>query len=377
MDGAPIPQTNPRAGYLEHREEFDSAWRRVLESGRYILGPEVAAFEREFGEFLGLPPVVGVANGTDALHLALRCAGVGEGDRVYTVAHTAVATVAAVVLARATPVFVDIDPATCTLDANRLDEAARHERTHGGASRPKAVVVVHLYGHPANMPAILDIARRHDLAVVEDCAQGHGAALHGRKAGCWGDVAAFSFYPTKNLGTFGDGGAIAASDTALLAHSRRLREYGWDCKRLSVEPGVNSRLDELHAALLRVKLKYLDAENAARRALAAIYDAGLKGTAVQTPVVRPGSTHVYHQYVVRSPRRDALRGSLQERGIGTLVHYTPPAHQHPAFRQYHDLERPLPETERAAAEVVSLPMYPQLKADEARRVIEAIAAAER
>jgi dTDP-4-amino-4,6-dideoxygalactose transaminase len=371
MDTTPIPQTDPRAAYLARRDDFDAAWRRVMDSGRYILGPEVEAFEREFGDSLGLPPAVGVANGTDALHLALRCAGVAAGDWVFTVAHTAVATVTAVVLAGAAPAFVDIDPATYTLDPNRLEDAARLDR---GAGRARAVVVVHLYGHPADMPAVLDVARRHDLRVIEDCAQCHGAELHGRKAGCWGDVAAFSFYPTKNLGTFGDGGAVASRDEAVLARCRRLREYGWDRERLSAEPGLNSRLDELHAALLRVRLRHLAADNEARRAIAAAYDARLRGSAVRTPAVRPGAVHVYHQYVVRSADRDALRAALRQRGIGTLVHYAPPAHRHPAFRPYHDPGRPLGETERAAAEVLSLPMYPQLAAEDVGRVADAVAA---
>jgi dTDP-4-amino-4,6-dideoxygalactose transaminase len=210
--------------------------------------------------------------------------------------------------------------------------------------------------------------------VVEDCAQCHGAALRGKKTGAWGDVAAFSFYPTKNLGTFGDGGAVATRDEALASACRRLREYGWDQERISTRPGVNSRLDELHAALLRVKLRHLDADNRARQTIAALYDQRLTGSAVLPPVVKGGATHVYHQYVVRSPQRDELREALRRQGIATLVHYTPPVHHHPAFRAYHDPDRPLPETDRAAAEVLSLPMYPQLSLEDARRVAEAVAA---
>jgi dTDP-4-amino-4,6-dideoxygalactose transaminase len=344
-----------------------------MEGGRYILGSEVAGFEREFASYLGTAAAVGTASGTDALHLALRVIGAGSGDLILTVSHTAVATLAAIELARARPVFVDIDPATFTMDPSALKDAIGHHSNRlAPGKRLKAVLVVHLYGHPADMPSILDIAHSHGLRVVEDCAQCHGAALAGRKAGTWGDVAAFSFYPTKNLGTFGDGGAVATGDESLAAHCRALREYGWDRERVSQEPGVNSRLDELHAALLRVKLRYLERDNAARRAIAGIYDRRLAGSPIILPTVRPGAHHVYHQYVIRSPRRGALRTALERAGIGTAVHYTPPAHRHAAFQHYQDPRGPLPETERAAKEILSLPLYPQLAMAEADRVAEAV-----
>lgn len=366
-----IIQANPGAGYLADRQELDAAWHRVMEGARYILGAEVASFEREFAGYLGAAAVVGTANGTDSVNLALRALGVEPGDRVLTVSHTAVATLAATVLAGARPVLVDIDPDTYTMDPNALADAVRRERDRPRSEgRLKAVVVVHLYGQPADMPAILEIARREGLGVVEDCAQCHGAKLEGRMTGTWGDIAAFSFYPTKNLGAFGDGGAVATSDEKMAARCRALREYGWDRERISQEPGLNSRLDELHAALLRVKLRHLDRDNAARRAIAGVYDRTLAESTIEPPAVRKGADHVYHQYVVRSAKRGELRAALDRAGIGTAIHYTPPAHQHPAFLQFQDSERPLRETERAAAEIVSLPMYPQLTLEDARRVAE-------
>ena len=296
-----IPQTDPRANYLAHKDEIDAAIAAVLAGGRYILGEQVAAFEREFAAYLGAGSTegathaIGVGSGTDALHLALRACGIGPGDRVFTVSHTAVATVAAIELAGATPVLVDIDPATFTMDPNRLEEAVR--RDEGGNSsnvkrhssivtRHSAIIPVHLYGHPADMAAILEIARRYDLWVIEDCAQAHGATIDGQKTGTFGDIAAFSFYPTKNLGALGDGGAVVTSDPALAEQTRLLREYGWRERYVSAIPGLNSRLDELQAAILRVKLRYLDAENARRRALAAEYDRLLADSSVRTPITR-------------------------------------------------------------------------------------------
>jgi dTDP-4-amino-4,6-dideoxygalactose transaminase len=343
-----------------------------MDSGNYVLGNEVASFEREFADYLGTSAVVGLANGTDALHLSLRALGVGAGDRVLTVSHTAIATLSAIELAGARPVFVDIDAATFTMDPNVLEDTVRRLRRRAATAQPKALVVVHIYGQSADMPAILDVARRYDLFVVEDCAQCHGASCAGRKAGTWGDIAAFSFYPTKNLGTFGDGGAVATATERLASRCRALREYGWDRGRISQEAGMNSRLDELHAALLRVKLRHLDSDNAARRARAGIYDLGLAESGVGRPAVRDGAEHVYHQYVVRSERRDSLRSALERASIGTAIHYWPPAHQHPTFLRYRDEGSVLRETERASAEIVSLPMFPQLITTSVRQVINAI-----
>jgi len=363
-----VPQTDPRAGYREHQTEIDAAIRGVLDSGRYILGPEVEHFEREYAAYVGVNHTVGVANGTDALELSLRACGVGAGDLVFTVSHTAVATVAAIESAGAIPVLVDIDPATYTMDPGTLAAALANPPP----GRPKAVVPVHLYGHPADMPAILEGARRHDLLVIEDCAQSHGAALNGRMTGVWGDIASFSFYPTKNLGALGDGGMVATGSPALAERVRLLRQYGWRERYVSDSSGGNSRLDELQAAVLRVKLRYLDGENARRRYLARAYDALLKSTELVLPSVRPGARHVYHQYVVRLPRRDELGIHLREAGIGTGIHYPVPVHLQPAYRGRLPLGTPLPVTEQVAGEILSLPMFPQLSDRQVRQVCECI-----
>lgn len=373
-----IPQTDPRANYLAHQAEIDEAIRQVLLGGRYILGEPVAAFEREFAAYLGIGHTIGVGSGTEALHLALRACGIGPGDRVFTVSHTAVATVAAIELAGAQPVLVDIDPMTFTMDPNRLEEAVGRDegrRTNDENDGPRssgvnrrssvprrraAVIPVHLYGHPADMAAILELARRYDLWVIEDCAQSHGATIGDRKTGTFGDIAAFSFYPTKNLGALGDGGAVATSDARLAEQIRLLREYGWRERYVSAIPGLNSRLDALQAAVLRVKLRHLDAENGRRRMLAQRYTELLAGADVRLPAARPDVAHVYHQYVIRSARRDALQTHLRQQGIGTLIHYPVPVHLQPAYAGRIAVGAGLPETEAAAAEILSLPMFAEL-----------------
>ena len=364
-----VPQNSPKAGYLAHRAEIDEAVARVLASGWYILGAEVSAFEEEFASFLGVRHAVGVASGTDGLRLALRACGVGPGDLVFTVAHTAVATVAAVDMCGATPVFVDIDPATFTMDLARLEEAI----AHAPRGAPRAVLPVHLYGHPADLSAIAGICRRAGLRLVEDCSQSHGAAWEGKKTGAWGDVAVFSCYPTKNLGALGDAGVVATDDPDLNAQLRLLREYGWRERYVSDVPGENSRLDEMQAAVLRVKLRHLDGGNDARRAAAARYDALLAGAPVVRPRVRPEADPVFHQYVVRSSRRDALRTYLQGAGVGTLIHYPVPVHLQPAYARFAAGAR-LPETEAAAREVLSLPLYPELPESDLARAAEAVQA---
>lgn len=374
-----IPQTDPHANYLAHRTEIDAAIAEALDSGRYILGPQVTGFEREFAAFLGVGHVIGVASGTDALHLALRACQIGEGAPVFTVSHTAVATVAAIEHAGAAPCLVDISADTYTLDPNRLENAVRAVSQSRGVSaynqglaRRGAIIAVHLYGHPADMDALTEIARRYDLWLIEDCAQSHGATVGERMTGVLGDVAAFSFYPTKNLAALGDGGAIATDDSELAQRARLLREYGWRERYISAFPGYNSRLDELQAAVLRVKLRYLRAENERRRALAARYTTGLFGSGLILPVERPGVTHVYHQYVVRHWRRDLLRERLAAQRIGTLVHYPLPVHLQPAYQGRVWVGPGLPVTERVAREVMSLPMFPELQDEQADRVVEAL-----
>lgn len=364
-----IPQADPKAGYLAHKAEIDDAVRSVLESGRYILGREVKAFEQEFAAYVGVSHAIGVGNGTDALELALRACNIGLGDLVFTVSHTAVATVAAIELVGATPVLLEVDPVTYTLDPGSLEAAL----THPPPGRPKAVIPVHLYGQPADMPAIMKLARHHGLYMIEDCAQSHGATLAGRMTGAWGDIAAFSFYPTKNLGALGDGGMVVTDNPALAERVRLLQQYGWRERYISDIPGGNSRLDELQAAILRVKLRYLDEENARRRSLAQIYNALLADTGLSLPEVHPGATHVYHQYVVRLPQRDTLKNYLCDiGGVGTLIHYPVPVHLQPAYRDRLPLVASLARTEEIARQVLSLPMFPQLSDDQARHVGECI-----
>jgi dTDP-4-amino-4,6-dideoxygalactose transaminase len=338
----------------------------------------VASFEQEFAAYLGVRHAIGVGSGTDALHLALRACGIGPGLPVFTVAHTAVATVAAVELCGATPVLVDINPADFTMDPNRLEDAVKT----GTARNPSplqdtpfrgAIIPVHLYGQPADTTAILAIARRYDLALVEDCAQSHGATDNGQMTGAIGDIAAFSFYPTKNLGALGDGGAVVTSDANLAERVRLLREYGWRERYVSDIPGLNSRLDELQAAILRVKLRHLDADNALRRRLAAEYDHLLAKSGLALPQVRPGAMPVYHQYVVRTAGRDALQTHLRSRAIGALIHYPVPVHLQPAYAGRLPGADALPETETAARQVLSLPMFPELTGEQVRITAAAVA----
>jgi dTDP-4-amino-4,6-dideoxygalactose transaminase len=356
--------SDPHRIYEALKPEIDGAIARVLDKGRYILGDEVRAFEAEFAAYCGVRSGVGVGSGTEALHLALRGCGIGPGDEVITVSHTAVATVAAIELCGATPVLVDIRPETYTMDPGRL-EAALTPRT-------RALIPVHLYGRPAAMEAITAFAREHGLRVIEDCAQAHGAGLHGRRVGSWGDLACFSFYPTKNLGALGDGGMVVTDDAELADRVRLLREYGWAERYVSHIAGLNSRLDELQAAVLRVKLRRLDGDNAERGRLASAYDEGLAGTGVATPQRPPDATHAYHLYVVRSAQRDRLKAFLESRGIAALVHYPVPVHLQPAYRGRLPGGDRLPETEKAAREVLSLPLFPGLGRDELNAVIEAV-----
>ncbi|HEV3203626.1 MAG TPA: DegT/DnrJ/EryC1/StrS family aminotransferase [Gemmataceae bacterium] len=379
---APLLKVTPidlGANYRAHKEEIDRAIHRVLDKGWYILGQEVSAFEEEFARYIGASNGIAVGNGTDAIHVALRAGGISAGDKVITVSHTADATVAAVELASASPMLVDINPETYTMDPQRLEDTLKAidqaPRTTNNP-RPKAVIVVHLYGCPAAMPAIMEISRRYELFVIEDCAQAHGASLGGKKAGTWGNIAAFSFYPTKNLGAFGDGGAVVTDDSKLAEQARLVREYGWKERYISQIAGMNSRLDELQAAILRVKLKFLDTENARRREIADTYDKQRAGNGRVKPPIRVAETeHVFHQYVVRSEERDRFKEYLKDRGIGTLIHYPLPVHLQPAYRGRLQLGAGgLTHTEQACREILSLPMYPQLSGEQAHYVGDQVAA---
>jgi len=355
---------DPRANYLAHKEEIDRAIARVLDSGSYILGREVAAFENEFAAYIGVRSGVGVGSGTEALHLALLACGIGKGSELITVSHTAVATVAAIELSGALPVLVDIDLDTYTMNPDQIEKAI--------TKRTSAIIPVHLYGHPADMDSIADIAHRHKLWVIEDCAQSHGATLRDRRTGAWGNIAAFSFYPTKNLGAIGDGGMVVTDDRELAERVRSLREYGWRQRYISELSGLNSRLDELQAAILRVKLRYLDEENRKRRALAATYDQILSATSLKLPTCAANATHVYHQYVVRSKRRDALREFLRGNGISTLIHYPVPVHKQTAYRGRLRCVGSMANTDRIVKEILSLPIYPELAPNKVRHVAQTI-----
>jgi dTDP-4-amino-4,6-dideoxygalactose transaminase len=375
-DSSWISPADPKANYLAHKKEIDEAVHRVLDSGAYILGEEVTAFEEEFARYIGARSAIGVGSGTDALHLALLACGIGKGDGVITVSHTAVATVAAIELAGAHPVLVDVNPNTLTLDPDRAEETIQsynqRRNESPGMPRIKAIIPVHLYGQPADMPAILDLAGRHDLIVIEDCAQSNGAEIGGRKTGAWGHLATFSFYPTKNLSALGDGGAVITNSQELADQARMTREYGWRERYISYFPGMNTRLDELQAAILRVKLRYLDEENARRREIAREYDARLSATTLTLPQPHGDLKHVYHQYVIRSERRNELKEFLKLRQVGTLIHYPVPVHLQPAYRgRFGDLGS-LPQTEKAAGEILSLPMFPELSGGRIASVAEAI-----
>lgn len=372
-----IPQAFPKATVDEDRAEIDTALARVLDSGFYILGPEVDAFEQAFAAWCGLPHAVGVSNGTDALRVALLALDIGPGDLVAVVSHTAVATVAAIRAVGARPLWVDVDPATCLMDLDDLEArlAALAGQPEDTAAL-KAVVVVHLYGAMVPMDRLMALARRHGLRVIEDCAQAHGATWDGRRAGGFGDVAAFSFYPTKNLGAPGDAGAVVTADPALAERLVALRQYGWRERFVSSEVGVNARLDPIQAAILGVMLPKLATRNEARRTLAAVYDTDLADCPGLTRPAHPqGCVPVYHQYVVQLDKREALMAHLRDQGVGTAIHYPVPVHRQPAHASAGvDAGLPLPRTEALASRILSLPMYPQLAPTEAARVARLVRA---
>lgn len=364
MSKIEIPIYDPKPEIAALRSEIDAAINRVIDSGRFILGPEVEAFEKEVAEYLGVKHAIGLNSGTDALVIGLRALGVGPGDEVITTPFTFFATAEAISLVGATPVFVDIDPRTFNIDP-ALIPAAVTERT-------KAIVPVHLYGQAADMDPILATAKVHGLKVLEDTAQAFGGEYRGKKLGTLGDAGAFSFFPTKNLGGFGDGGLLATDSDEVAELARMLRAHGARKKYQNELLGYNSRLDAVQAAVLRVKLRYIDEFNKARRRLAQHYTAHLSGhEGITPPYEAPYGTHVYHQYTVRLPGggRDEKARRLSEKGIGTMVYYPVPVHRLPAYAQPVGLA---PRAEEAADEVLSLPMGPKLNKVDIERVIEAI-----
>ncbi|HMM97551.1 MAG TPA: DegT/DnrJ/EryC1/StrS family aminotransferase [Anaerolineales bacterium] len=359
-----IPLIDLAAQYRSIGTEIGAAVEGVLARGNFILGEETSAFEEEFSAYCGVAHGVGAASGTDAIFLALRACGIGAGDEVITSAHTAVATVAAIELAGARPVLADVDPRTFTLDPRQIGDKV--------TARTRAVIPVHLYGCPADLTPILEIADRRGLVVIEDCAQAHGAAYRGRKVGGWGRTAAFSFYPTKNLGAGGDAGMLLTDDAALAEKTRLLCQYGWRQRYISEIKGVNSRLDEIQSAILRVKLKYLDRWNQRRRAIAARYRALLAENGLGLPIVPETARHVFHQFVIRSRQRDELRRYLAERRVHTAIHYPVPIHLQPAFSGLGCRAGDFPIAEELAGQILSLPIYPELTDEAVERVCELI-----
>jgi dTDP-4-amino-4,6-dideoxygalactose transaminase len=360
-----IPFLDLTRQYKEVEEETTAALMRALGSGTYILGREVEAFEDEWARFCGVHGAAAVACGTDALALALIASGAvrkGRMDEVITSPLTAGYTALAIMNAGGIPVFADIDPQTYALAPQALEKAM--------TPRTRAIVPVHLYGGLADMAAICGIAARHGLIVIEDAAQAHGAQIGGKRAGAYGQAAAFSFYPTKNLGAYGDGGAVTSNDTALVERVKMLRQGGHGAALQGRLEGRNSRLDEIQAAVLRVKLKYLEKWNRQRQALARIYNERLRGIGLQVPQAHGPEAHVYHLYVVQHRERDRLRSALAARGVKTMIHYPYLLHQQPLFR--HGGQRALPVAESVAGRILSLPLYPQLRMEEVSAVIDAV-----
>jgi dTDP-4-amino-4,6-dideoxygalactose transaminase len=364
-----IPMVDLAAQYGRIRAEVDGAMARVLETTAFIKGEDCGLFEKEFAAYCGAAHAVGVANGTDALILALRAYGVGPGDEVVTVANTFIATGEAILLNGARPVFVDVDPATFTMDPARLEAAI--------TPRTKLVLPVHLYGHPADMDAIRAIAARHRLPVLEDAAQAHGAELRGRRAGTLGHAACFSFYPGKNLGAYGDAGMVVTDDGDFAARVRQIANHGGGANKYdNVVLGTNSRLDTLQAAVLRVKLRHLEAWNAERRARVAAYDRALADVPSLTlPREREGARSAWHLYTVRAADRATLQAALKQQGIATAVHYPRPIHLQPAMAAAGGRPGDLPVSERLSSEVLSLPLYPELPFEAIERVAAAVRAA--
>jgi dTDP-4-amino-4,6-dideoxygalactose transaminase len=360
-----VPFNDLRRGAAELGPQLADAARDVIDSGWYVLGERVRAFEGEFAAWLGTKHCSGVASGTDAIEVALRALELEPGSEVITQANTCVPTVAGIERAGLTPVLCDVDPESATIDPESLRAAV--------TPRTRAIVPVHLYGQPGDMAAVMHLARDAGLRVVEDCAQAHGATFDGHMAGTIGDLGAFSFYPTKNLGAIGDGGAVVTSDDRLAERLGLVRQYGQSDRYNHVARGVNSRLDELQAALLSVKLPHLNSWNQRRAEIAARYTQALERSDAQPLAQLPDRRHVFHLYVVRSPERDALQQRLKDEGIGTLIHYPRPIHGHPPYKQLGDGPVPLTNSVRLAGEILSLPIYPELTDAEVDSVCAALA----
>lgn len=364
MANIKVPYLDLKAQYRSIKPEIDAAVARVLDSCQFVLGPEVAEFEKEFAAYCGTTECIALNSGTSALHLSLLAAGVGPGDEVITVPFTFVASVATIIYAGARPVLVDIDPRTFNMNPTAIEATI--------TSRTKAIVPVHLYGQPADMDLIMEVARRHHLVVIEDAAQAHGAKYKNRPAGSIGDIACFSFYPAKNLGAYGEGGAVTTSNPEYARKIRMLRDWGQDRKYHHVLHGYNYRMEGLQGAILRVKLRHLEGWTEARRAIVAKYNQLLADSDVVLPAEMPWARHVYHLYTLRASNRDPLQSALLKDGIQTGVHYATPVHLQPAYADLGYGPNSLPESEKAAKEVLSLPLYPELTDDQIHSVAQAL-----
>tara|TARA_B100000795_G_scaffold222940_1_gene177991 strand:- start:3397 stop:4491 length:1095 start_codon:yes stop_codon:yes gene_type:complete len=355
--------SNPSEQFKSYQSEIEEAVIKVMRSNRYILGDEVINLEKEFADYIGTSSAVGVANGTDAIELALRALSIGIGDEVITVSHTAIATVAAIECTGAKAVLVDIEPESFTLNPLQLEESL--------TKKTKAIIVVHLYGHAADLNSILAFCHLHKIFLIEDVSQAHGAKYNGKRLGSFGDFGCFSCYPTKNLGAIGDAGLVTTNSPDLAIKIRMLREYGWD-NRTSIYPGRNSRLDELQAAVLRIKLKYLDLDNQKRRNLAAFYYDNLSSLPVVLPFIRSNVESVFHLFVIKVEESESLLHFLKKEGIIAGVHYSLPVHQHPAYKDRIRIAKDMSITEGLVQKIISLPMYPELSNNDMDSVINAL-----
>lgn len=347
-----IPVTDPHALFSSRRDEILAAITGVADSGRYILGEQTEAFEAEFSAYLGVAHCIGVGSGTDALRLCLMACDIGVGDEVITATHTSVATISAIEQTGAAAVLADIDPATRCIDPGAIEPLIN--------ANVRAVIAVHIFGNPADMTAIRNICTLHGLKLIEDCAQAAGASYQGKPVGAIGDMAAFSFYPTKNLPSMGDGGAVTTNDADIASRIRRLRQYGWDRPQHSLEHGINSRLDEIQAAVLRVNLSHLGQDNARRRRIAQTYTQLLEGSCILPPPQSAERVHAWHLYVVEVDQRDELRNFLGMRGIQSALHYTMPIHSQPAYAERRRRQSSFEKTERLYRRMLTIPLYPQM-----------------
>jgi len=366
MPNSPIrvPYLDLQAQYKSIKPEIDAAIARVLDSCQFVLGAEVAGFEQEFAAYAGAAECIALNSGTSALHLALLAAGVGPGHEVITVPYTFVASVAAVLYAGARPVLIDIDPCTFTMNPAAIEAAI--------TPRTKAILPVHLYGHPADMDPITEVARRHGLVVIEDAAQAHGAKYKGRSVGNIADMTCFSFYPTKNLGAYGEGGAVTTSNPEYAKTIRSLRDWGQDRKYHHVQRGYNYRMEGFQGAILRVKLRHLEKWTEARRTVASKYNRLLADCGLELPTEMPWARHVYQVYTLRAEDRDSLQAALQTEGIQTAIHYALPAHLQPAYADLGYSRGAFPHSEKAAKEVLSLPVYPEMTDNQIQKVAHAL-----